>query len=218
MHDPFIRRCDWLLFSRENIVGAEVALSGPTVFGDINSQLPLRLTKFAKNRLVRVVNTFIYKFIGSKRGLNKSSSLAKVKIRCFYCILFVVCCGFWRRFVLALLANEGPASNMCRRQYVRFAVAYTVWFYVSRNPGMLETCAGYTILFHECLGVHWVPFGPPRPTTFPRNPLYSVNASRSFKVSNPSHYAANANAVLSLDVFKWLLGIFHTVAKGRRIN
>ena len=147
MHDPFIRRCDWLLFSRENIVGAEVALSGPTVFGDINSQLPLRLTKFAKNRLVRVVNTFIYKFIGSKRGLNKSSSLAKVKIRCFYCILFVVCCGFWRRFVLALLANEGPASNMCRRQYVRFAVAYTVWFYVfSESRHARNVCRIYDIV------------------------------------------------------------------------
>ena len=63
-----------------------------------------------------------------------------------------------------------------------------------------------------------MPFGPPRPTAFPRNHLYADNVSRSFKVSNPSRYAATANAVLSLDVFKWLLGIFLTVAKGRRIN
>ena len=56
-----------------------------------------------------------------------------------------------------------------------------------------------------------MPFGP-------RNHLYADNVSRSFKVSNPSRYAATANAVLSLEVFKWLLGIFLAVAKGRRIN
>lgn len=131
-----MRRYDWLLSRERGIGSAGNNLNETTFFMNINSHLPLVLAFFGQNNAMKMINTSIYKFIGSNGDLNKLKWVQNIRFRCFYFSFLGIQMGCLAAVHACQLANRSPAFVQCYTQLYRFTATPTAYYYISRNPDL----------------------------------------------------------------------------------